>query len=163
MFPLTTLHQLHTSLLIVASSRQSTLMAPISESDSHVTLQPLQSRDVATFCISITFSPCFIFFIILLFQLWFLVYRHTSNLSRALSFSFRIPLLGVFSCCIYVYIYIYLGSPARSRLSRSAVALTSPPPLKAVTSRHWMERNGAEVNCTNVTSSTRVLGQLRTT
>jgi len=51
----------------------------------------LQSRDVATFCISITFSPFFIFFIILLFQLWFLVYRHASHLSRALSFSFRIP------------------------------------------------------------------------
>jgi len=30
-------------------------------------------------------------FIILLFQLQFLVYRHASHLSRALSFSFRIP------------------------------------------------------------------------
>jgi len=35
--------------------------------------------------------PFSIFFIILLFQLQFLVYRHASHLSRALSFSFRIP------------------------------------------------------------------------
>jgi len=90
-FPPTMLRQLHTSLFIIASSRRSTLMAPISESDSHVTLQPFQSRDVATFCISITFSPFFIFFIILLFRLRFLVYRHASHFSRALSFSFRIP------------------------------------------------------------------------
>ena len=93
MFPPTMLCQLCTSLLIVAGSRRNTLMALILESDGHVTLQPLQSRDVATFCISITFSPFFIFFIILLFQLQFLVYRHASHLSRALSFSFRIP------CC----------------------------------------------------------------
>jgi len=93
-FPLTMLCQLHTSLLIVASSRQSTLTAPILESDGPMVMwhcNLLQSCDVATFCISITFSPFFIFFIILLFQLRFLVYRHASHLSRALSFSFRIP------------------------------------------------------------------------
>jgi len=41
--------------------------------------------------IPITVSPFSIFFIILLFRLWFLVYRHASYFSRALSFSFRIP------------------------------------------------------------------------
>jgi len=48
-----------------------------------------------TWCsIPITVSPFSIislFFIILLFRLRFLVYRHASHLSRALSFSFKIP------------------------------------------------------------------------
>jgi len=66
-----------TSLLIVANSRWSPMVMWCS--------------------ILITFSPFSIFFIIslffisLLFQLQFLVYRHASHLSRALSFSFRIP------------------------------------------------------------------------
>jgi len=66
-------------LLIVASPRRSSLAAPIPESDSH-------GRSIP-----ITVSPFPIFFIILLFRLRFLVYRHASHLSRALSFSFRIP------------------------------------------------------------------------
>ena len=39
MFPPTMLCQLYTSLLIVTSSRRSTLTAPISESDGHMTLR----------------------------------------------------------------------------------------------------------------------------
>ena len=53
----------------------------------------LQSSDVATFCISITFSLFFIFFIILLFQLRFSVYRHTVMV-RTWSRSFRRTIKG---------------------------------------------------------------------
>jgi len=81
--------QLSFSAVALTSSLSLTQDGACSQLQFHSNL--LQSRDVATFCISITFSPFFIFFIISLFQLRFLVYRHTSHLSRALSFSFRIP------------------------------------------------------------------------
>ena len=77
------------------------------------------SRDVtflSLFHHSPSFSSFHYFFIILLFPLWFLVYRHASHLSRALSFLLGSPARCAFLS--YLCLYICLGSPARSRLSR---------------------------------------------
>ena len=121
-FPPTTLCQLCTSLLIITNSRQSTLTAPILESDGYVTQQPLQSCDVATFCISITFhhSSSFSSFYYFNSNFWYIDTHPT--LAGLYPF-----LLGSTARCTflsYLCLYIYLGSPARSRLSRSTVALT---------------------------------------
>jgi len=126
MFPPTTLRQLRTSLLIIASSRRSTLTAPISESDGHM------SRDCLFFCAVTWCSLPFAFLS---------PFHHSSSFSSFYYFNSNFwyidmhptlaglyPfLLGSPARCaflLYLCLYIYLGSPARSRLSRSTVVLT---------------------------------------
>ena len=107
-------------LLIVASPRQSALAAPIPESDDHV-----MQHSYHRFTILHLFSSFYYLSSFYYFDSDFLVYRHASHLSRALSFF----LLGSPARCaflLYLCLYICLGSPARSRLSHSAVALTVP-------------------------------------
>jgi len=81
-----------------------------------------QSPMVTWHNIPITFSPFPIFFIILLFQLQFLVYNPT--LAGLYPFLLGSPARCTFLS--YLCLYICLGSPAISWPSRSAVALTTP-------------------------------------
>ena len=61
------------------------------------------THDVDTFCILITFFTIPHFFIILLFQLQFLVYRHAPHLGRTPSF-----LLGSPARCAFLSYYVYI-------------------------------------------------------
>jgi len=82
----------------------------------------LQSRDIATFCISITFhhSSSFSSFYYFNSDFWYIDMHPT--LARLYPFLLGSPARCAFLS--YLCLYVYLGSPARSRLSRSTVALT---------------------------------------
>ena len=84
--PLIFLRHLCIFLLIIASPRRSALMAPIPESNDHVT-----QHSYHCFTILHLFSSFYYLSSFYDFNSDFLVYRHAFHLSRVLSFSFRIP------------------------------------------------------------------------
>ena len=88
-------------LLIVASPRRSALMAPIPESDGHMT-----QHSYHLFTILHLFSSFYYLSSFYYFNSNFLVYRHASHRSRVLSFSFRIPCQVHFPV-VFMFIYMF--------------------------------------------------------